>query len=109
MATPLLSHPFRLSPNGYAFTRDQSDDEYIAERIALLCTTIPGERLLVPGYGIADPVFAGFDENILRTQLSIYGPHVELDSVKISNPTNSLQQVEVSFTTTTDSDTEEEV
>lgn len=107
MAVPLISHPMRLSPNGTMFCRDQSDDEYIAERIALLCTTQPGERILVPGYGIADPVFSGFDENLLRTQLDLYGPHVELSGVNINNVTDSLQNIQVEFTTTTDAENED--
>lgn len=108
MPTPLISHPFRLAPNGYVFTYDQSDDEYIAERIAILCTTITGERPLVPGYGIADPVFAGFDENILRTQLDIYGPFVDVADVVINPITDSLEQVTVSFAVLQDTSNEGE-
>ena len=107
MATPLLSHPFRLAANGRVFTRDQSDDAYKAERLALLCTTEPGERVLVPGYGISDPAFAGFDENMLRTQVDLFGPYVVIESVSIKNRTDSLQDIEVIFNTTVEDEAEE--
>lgn len=73
MPTPLIAHPFRLSGDGSVQTHEQDTDAYLAERIALLVGTQPGERPLVPAFGINDPAFGGLSLTAVQNQVVIYG------------------------------------
>lgn len=93
----LISHPFMLSSNGSVATIDQNSDEYIAQQLAIICTTEPGERLYVPGFGISDPAFQGFEQIALKTQLETYGPEVQITDVIVTFPEDGVQNVKVVF------------
>lgn len=77
----ILSHPFRLDPNGQIVTVTQGTDQENAERLAVLIQTIQGERPLSPGFGIPDPAFSGLRAGVVTAQVAKYGPAVKIESV----------------------------
>lgn len=70
----VLSYPFRLAPGGGVATVPDGSSEAHAEAIAVLALTRRGERVLVPGFGITDPVFTGVDVAELNAALATFGP-----------------------------------
>lgn len=91
----LLSHPFRLLPNGSAATVESDSPEGDVEGVAHLALTIRGERPLEPGYGIGDPTFAGLEPADLATGLAIYGPDVDVRSIETEIEDAAVQVVSV--------------
>ncbi len=71
--TYVLAHPFRLVGNHLAVVDDGSDAG-LAQEIAVLVCTRPGERRLVPDYGITEPVDYGLSLAEINLGLAIYGP-----------------------------------
>lgn len=84
-ALSLLSHPFRLQPDGSVATVEQGSAQYNIEQLAMFTMTIVGERRLVPAFGLRDPVFDQFEEGEVSTGIAIYGPpDIDIQSVDIS-------------------------
>lgn len=54
-----LAFPIRVGANGRLLTNEQDGEQDVADSLALLVSTEPGERRSVPDYGLADPVFGG--------------------------------------------------
>lgn len=92
----ILSHPFRLQ-RGRVATVEQQSDAGDAEQIAVLCLTRPGERPLVPGYGLPDPAFSGFEPAELAAAVAMWGPDVTLEAVDVAASGEHAQRVEVQF------------
>lgn len=92
-----LSFPFRLLPNGQAATVEQGSEAGDRESIAQLVLTRPGERPLVPGLGITDPAFAGFEPTELTAAVALYGPHVEIADVLVEAADDVSQTVTIEF------------
>lgn len=107
MTTPLISHPFRLGPTGAVVTREDGDEDYIAERLALLILTKPGERRLVPAFGMRDPAFDEFDPNYLQTQIDMFGPDVAIEDVQITPRSDTLCEINVTYDVDTNLEGEE--
>ena len=78
----LLSHPFRLLPNGQIATRDENTDEYLAERLALILSIAPGERQTVPLFGIDDVAFDRLVQSALQVQVELFGIPVTISGVR---------------------------
>lgn len=97
MATPLIAYPFRLSAAGDVVTVEEGTDEQHAQEIAVGVLTRRGERPLVPDFGIADPVFVGFDEEALLLQIDLFGPPVEVTAVEVTAVNDRTQSVVVEF------------
>lgn len=74
----LISYPFRFH-NGVLVTTEDGMD-YYAEELAMLIKTHPGERELVPDYGIEDPTFNNLNRSELLEKISLFGPPVEIES-----------------------------
>lgn len=76
MSFPELTHPFRFTGAGDVATVDPDGDEFAAQSIVLIAGTAPGERVMVPGFGLADPTFGdGLIDTVgLNAQLELYGP-----------------------------------
>lgn len=81
MAAPVFSFPFRLTAAGTVATVEQGSDQANAEQIATLCSTIAGERPLLPGYGLTDPAFRGVRAGELSAQAARWVPQVTVQSV----------------------------
>lgn len=101
MTVQLLSFPFRQNEKGEIVTKDDTSDEYCAERLTIMVGTRPGERVLVPEFGINDPAFEGFTEQGLRVQVSRFGLPVEIGEVRRSYVSDNEEQVSISFDMTT--------
>lgn len=97
MPTPLLSYPFRLALSGDAATVEAESDAQLAEELAVAVLTRPEEREYLEGFGVADPVFAGFDLDALRLHVSLHGPDVDVDALSIDFVNDSTQEVTVTF------------
>lgn len=100
----LISHPFRLAPAGVVATVDDTSDQYIAEQLAMLILTKPGERPLVPDLGVSDPTFIGFDGSTLQEQVDAFGPPCRILDVTITPASDTRQDVEITFTRGEDDD-----
>lgn len=62
MRIPHLAVPFELDQRGHARTVDQESDEELLQSVRVLIETRPGERLIVPDYGVDDLAFVGPDD-----------------------------------------------
>lgn len=56
-----LALPVALAPDGRLVALPQDSPAEVAQSVALLLATRPGERRSVPDYGLPDPVFGGVD------------------------------------------------
>lgn len=97
MTVQLLSFPFRQNAKGEIITKDDTQAEYCAERLTIILGTRPGERVMVPDFGVNDPAFEGFTEQTLRIQVSRYGLPVEIDSVRKSYISDEQESVVINF------------
>lgn len=57
-----LAFPIRVSAAGSLTALEQDSEQEIAQSVALLVATTPGERRSVPEYGMPDPVFGGVSQ-----------------------------------------------
>lgn len=97
-AVQILSHPFRLAPNGAVATVEADSDAGESEQIAVLALTRAGERPLVPGFGIPDPAFAtSYPTGALIAGLATYGPPVRVVDVTSTALSDTEVVVEVAF------------
>ena len=96
----LLSHPFRLAPNGSVATVTDGTDAADAEGLAILALTLKGERIMVPTFGVTDPVADSLSVAELNVGLQDFGPNVTVSGVHVTHPSDSTQRVELSFDTT---------
>lgn len=92
----ILSHPFRLGPNGSVVTHEQDSEEADRNQIGVLVLTVAGERPLTPGFGITDPSFAGVMPAEIAAGVATFGPPVSVSDVRTS-PLGDGQLVEVTF------------
>lgn len=76
--------PFQLGPGGSVATVEQDSDRDVENLIAVACLTRPGERIQAPSFGIADPVFAGWELQALQRHCLDFGPLVDLSDVIVS-------------------------
>ena len=84
-----LSFPFRVAAGG-TLAVVRSAEERARDAIIDLIETRPGERVMMPEYGMRDYAFAavtaGFARRFalnLRQQIEDYAPHVELIDVQV--------------------------
>lgn len=93
----LLSHPFRLAAGGSVATVAQGTDAANIEQVAVLALTVAGERPMVPGFGVSDPVFAQFRPAELAAGLAKWGPPVQLGDVDVRFPSDATQRVAITI------------
>lgn len=82
MALQLISYPFRVNPSGFVATNEEGADEQYEEELAQILLTRPGERPLVPSFGINDPTFGALDIVQVQTQLGLFGPPLKVTVVE---------------------------
>lgn len=102
MAVPLISYPFRLSAAGAVTVVEEGSDPQLAEELAVAVMTAPGERPLVPEFGVADSAFVGFDAEALRLHVQTFGPPVDVSDVSVRFLNDAHQDVVVYFSTDED-------
>jgi hypothetical protein len=93
----LISFPFRVTPAGYVATLPDDSSEYYSDELGLLVGTTPGERELVPSYGLNDPTFAQVDENELAVKVAMFGPPVQITNVAHKWVSSTQQDVTIEF------------
>lgn len=93
----LIAYPFRLAAGGVVATIEEGADEQVAQELAVAVLTRRGERVLVPEFGVADPVFTGFDADALRLHVALYGPPVDVTDVTVQFVDDRTQDVVVYF------------
>lgn len=93
----ILSHPFRLTTEGRVALVEQQSVPGDTEQIAVLALTRLGERPLVPGFGLPDPTFSGFERSQLAAAVALWGPPVQLSRVDVAPVDEHTQVVEVNF------------
>ena len=93
----LISFPFRLSPMGYAVVKPDDSTEYYGEELGCLVGTLPGERPLVPLYGLTDPTFNAVDPNEIAIKVGLFGPPVRITGVTPKWVSPSQQDVIIEF------------
>lgn len=93
-----ISFPMRIAPSGRMAVVQQNSDAQFGELLTALVLTEPGERDLVPSFGIADPSFTGFDRVRLGLQIQMFGPPVTVTNVDVAQRTATIQDVRIEFT-----------
>lgn len=97
MTTSLISFPVRLGPQGNFVCRDDDNNDYYAEELALLLLVRPGERSLAPDFGTSDPVFDEVDPAEFSVKVAMYGPPVNIIGVQTYPLSENRQDVTVQF------------
>lgn len=100
MTVQLLSHPFRINARGSAVTADDTSAEYCAQRLTILLGTQPGERIMVPMFGVNDPAFEGFTTQALNIQVSMFRIPVQIENIKRSYLNDAQENVVIQFAMT---------
>lgn len=95
MATELIRFPFQIAPNGSVYTQDDGTDDYYASELSFLVSVRPGERIVVPLYGVDDPVFDDFPTQSLMDAVEAFGPPVEITNVDVLRSRNNPNKVQV--------------
>lgn len=93
----ILSHPFRVAPNGHVVTVEQDTTAADAEQVAVFALTIRGERELVPAFGLTDPALYGIIPEELAAGVARFGPPVRVQQVTARAIDELTQAVEVRF------------
>ena len=97
MAQQLISFPFRIGVNGAVATKLDGTDDYYAEELAQLVGTRPGERLMVPTYGMPDPAFDEVSATVLMLQAGKFGPPVRIADVQTRIVNDGDMDVTITF------------
>jgi hypothetical protein len=77
----LISFPFRIDATGAVATVEQNSDPEVEEQLAVAMLTRPGERIVVPTFGVLDPAFDGFLVGALQRHCLDFGPDVTVRRV----------------------------
>lgn len=102
MALQLISYPFRVNLSGVVATNEEGTDAQYTEELVMLIQTKPGERLLVPVYGLNDPTFGVIDPVLLQIQLDLFGPAIRIVNV-VSKFTSAMTlRTEVTYNSEAD-------
>ena len=97
MTVQLIAHPFRMGNDGRIQTHEQDSDAYLAERIAFVLGTHPGERPLVPAFGVIDPAYDELTLASLQNQMTIFEIPVTITSVTRSDVDNTTSAFRITF------------
>lgn len=96
MTMRILSYPFRVAGDRIASV-DQTSDEANAEQLAVLILTRPGERSMAQSYGVPDPAFGVLTAGDVAAAVAIFGPPVTIESIDVTYPTPTTEEVTVGF------------
>jgi hypothetical protein len=93
----VLSFPFRITLSGTAATVEHGSDAEITELLAVAALTTPGERIVVPTFGVDDPVFIGFDVASLQRHCNDFGPDVTITSSRRTQRADDREELTVNW------------
>ena len=89
---------------GDGFTTTKTIREMVQQNIKMLVLTIPGERVMIPDYGVGLPTFlfefaaTGVQSDIkskIQEQVSKYMPIIKISSITIASPSDSPNSLSV--------------
>lgn len=89
--------PFRLGADGAVIAVPQDSDRDLENLIAVAVLTRPGEREQCPTFGIADPVFSGWERGSLERHLLDFGPDVYVSDVSVARRAGEREEVTVAW------------
>lgn len=69
-----IAIPFRIAAGGRIAMVEQGSPAELTQRVAMAIRTRPGERTMVPGLGIDDPLYVGLDLGDVQAVLDTYDP-----------------------------------
>jgi hypothetical protein len=93
----VLSFPFRLTPDGTVAKVEQFSDADVAQKIAFLMQTEPGELPLALHYGISDPSFRTVNATEIEAAISAFYPGVVVNEIRIGVDGSGEAAVNVYF------------
>jgi phage baseplate assembly protein W len=93
----LLSHPFRLTPAGYAETVTEGTEADVEQALAVLIGTRKGERPQVPHFGVTDPTFSALDAAEANAALAVFGPQIRVTRIERTPRTDTTEDVRVEW------------
>lgn len=97
MPARVLSFPFRVAPSGVAATVEHGSNAEIEELLAVAVLTQPGERILAPTFGIADPTFDGFELGNLQRHVLDFGPRVTIAAVEVARRGDDREELKIEW------------
>lgn len=97
MAVNLISFPFRLRQNGLLATVEQDSEAHHSEELAIIVLSRPGERDLVPDFGVNDPAYEDLHESEVAAQVELFEVPVTISSVDTEYLDDSTQEVILNF------------
>lgn len=75
ISVPHFEFPLRMGPGGRLSVLEQDTPDEIAQAVLVLLSTIEGERIELPEYGIEDPLFTiDLDLNMIRQAIEEWEP-----------------------------------
>lgn len=95
----LIGFPFRVTNTGSVAVRSDGSEQCYTEELAILMLTKPGERELVPQYGISDPSFDDFTKSELLQRANMFCPDIQITDIQSSYPRNGEHRLVVEYET----------
>lgn len=84
---PHLSFPITVGPTGRLLSLGDDSPRAVAQSVALLLATRPGERRSVPEYGLTDPLFTphGADEAAIAQAVADWEPRATPADIAVAH------------------------
>lgn len=92
----VLTHPFRIDPNGAVVTVVQGSDAQARQITEAVVSTRLSERVLAPDFGTSDPTSRGVDTDEVWTAVELCEPDLLVTDVAVTTLADGTQDVLVS-------------
>lgn len=79
----VLTLPLAVTANGRTATVTQGHPAEIAQSVALLLATQPGDRRTLPDYGLPDPLFSGVDPQVVAEVVEEWEPRADTELIDV--------------------------
>lgn len=93
----VLAFPFRLDRTGSVATVEQGTTAEHSQLLAVLVTTLLGEREMTPSFGVTDPAFDTIDHAEVAAGIELFGPDVDIQAVDVEYTDNRTQEVRINY------------
>lgn len=93
----MISFPFRKNQNGRIATVEQDSDAHHAEELAVLALSRPGERDLVPDFGIDDPAYETIHQAEVEAQIELFEVPVVITRMDVETVDDTRQNITLTF------------
>lgn len=88
----VFAHPLRIDAAGGFSTVEQGSAAQAGQLVQAILSTITGERLLAPDFGVADPSGVGCSADALLAAVALCEPDVEVVGLDVKPPDVTGQQ-----------------